>query len=95
LQALDEWGGWIGYGHPWNADWRSTVTYGRLYLERSSWLAPAAFRRSDYVAANLINTPAPGWSWGMELLYGQLRTQDGEKGDAFRVQASLKYDFFR
>lgn len=95
LQALDEWGGWAGYGHPWNADWRSTLTWGRLYLERDAWLAPQAFRRSDYVAANLIYAPAPSWSWGMELLYGRLQEQAGEEGDVFRFQTSLKYDFVR
>src|SRR5690606_31102285 len=78
LEALDEWGGWIGYGHPWSANWRSTLTWGRLYLERSAWLAPDAFRRSDYVAANLMYSPAPSWSWGLEVLYGRLQQQDGE-----------------
>jgi hypothetical protein len=95
LQPLDEWGGWIGYGHPWNADWRSTLTWGRLYLERNAWLAPETFRRSDYMAANVIYAPAPSWSWGLELLYGKLQQQDGQDGDVFRVQTSLKYDFVR
>jgi len=95
LEPLDEWGGWVGYGHPWNAGWRSTLTWGRLYLERNAWLAPETFRRSDYVAANLIYAPAPSWSWGLELLYGKLRQQDGEDGDVFRVQTSLKYDFVK
>ena len=95
LQALDEWGGWVGYGHPWSSHWRSTVTWGRLRLERNALLSPAAFRRSDYVAANLVYAPAPSWSWGMELLYGKQQDQAGEDGDVFRFQTSLKYDFVR
>lgn len=95
LEALDEWGGWIGYTHPWNAGWRSTLTGGRLYLERNASLSQQAFRRSDYVAANLIYSPASSWSWGMEVLYGSLENQAGNQGDVIRVQTSLKYDFFR
>jgi len=95
LQALQEWGGWLGYTHLWNGRWRSTLTYGRLYLERDAVLAPSAFRRSDYAAANVAWEPSPSWSWGLELLYGKLQQQDGEQGDAMRLQTSLKYDFIR
>ena len=31
----------------------------------------------------------------MELLYGRLQQQDGDSGDVFRVQSSLKYDFIK
>lgn len=95
LQALREWGGWLGYTHLWNGRWRSTLTYGRLYLERDAVLDPTAFRRSDYAAANLVWAPAPSWSWGLELLYGKLQQQDGEDGEVMRLQTSLKYDFIR
>ncbi|WP_372018183.1 DcaP family trimeric outer membrane transporter [Pseudoxanthomonas sp. 10H] len=95
LEVLDEWGVWIGYGHPWSAHWRSTVTWGRLGLEHNEGLAADAFRRSDYAAANLVYSPLPSWSWGLELLYGKLERQDGGDGDAFRLQTSLKYDFIK
>ncbi len=95
LQTLREWGAWVGYTHLWNGRWRSTLTYGRLYLERDAVLDPTAFRRSDYAAANIVWAPAPSWSWGLELLYGKLQQQDGEDADAMRLQTSLKYDFIR
>ena len=71
------------------------ASWGRLYLDRSDALAPDAFRRSDYAAANLIYAPLPSWSWGLELVYGKLQQQDGTHGDAFRLQTSLKYDFIK
>ncbi len=95
LDTLQTWGGWLGYTHLWNSRWRSTLTYGRLYLERDTLLAASAFRRSDYAAANVVWEPAPSWSWGLELLYGKLQQQDGESGDAMRLQTSLKYDFIK
>ncbi|AKC86334.1 DcaP family trimeric outer membrane transporter [Pseudoxanthomonas suwonensis] len=95
LDVLDQWGGWLGYTYPWNHRWRSTLAYGRLHLERNNLLDPGDFRRSDYAAANLVYSPIPSWSWGVELLYGRLQRQDGIDGDVFRLQTSLKYDFIR
>lgn len=95
LEPLDEWGGWVGYGHPWSGAWRSTVAYGRLYLQRDETLATEAFRRSDYLAANLIYAPSRTWSWGLELSWGKLQRQDGETGDVLRLQSSLRYDFIK
>lgn len=95
LQVLQQYGGWIGYTHHWSSDWRSTLTWSRLYLERDSLLDPAMFRRSDYAAANLVWQPAPSWSWGAEVLYGKLEDQSGASGDVFRVQTALKYDFIK
>ena len=95
LQVLDQWGGWVGYTLPWNPRWRSTLTYGQLVLERDDRLDADSFRRSDYMSANLVYGPVPNWTWGLELLYGQLERQDGIDGDVFRLQTSLKYDFIR
>ncbi len=95
LQVLQQYGGWVGYTHQWSQDWRSTVTWSRLYLERDTRLDPTVFRRSDYAAANLIWQPAPSWSWGAEVLYGKLEDQSGASGDVFRVQTALKYDFIK
>lgn len=95
LALLDEWGGWVGYTHAWTPAWRSTLAWGRLYLEHSGLLDPSVFHRSDYVAANLVYSPLPSWSWGVEVLYGRLQLQDASSGDVFRLQTSLKYDFIK
>jgi hypothetical protein len=95
LKVLQQYGGWVGYTHRWSQNWRSTVTWSRLYLERDALLDPTTFRRSDYAAANLIWQPAPSWSWGAEVLYGKLQEQSGASGDVFRVQTALKYDFIK
>jgi len=94
LQALEEWGGWIGAGHSWRGGWKSTLAFGRLYLEENVLLGGGDFRRSDYAALNLIRSPERGFSYGVEVLYGRQETQANQSGDAFRLQASLKYDFF-
>lgn len=95
LQTLKQQGGWLGYTHHWTGDVRSTLTWSRLYVEREGLLDPSVFRRSEYAAANVIWQPSPSWSWGAELLYGNLQDQDDRKGDVWRLQTAFKYDFVR
>ncbi|TWI06285.1 porin-like protein [Luteimonas cucumeris] len=95
LQTLRSSGGWAAYTHYWNARWRSNLVYGQLRLQDSALLADTAFRESQYAAANLIWSPVPSWTMGLELLYGQLERQDGIDGDLTRLQGTLKYDFIK
>ncbi len=95
LAALDLHGGFVGYTHYWSALWRSNLIFGQLTLERNAALAADAFRQSRYGVFNLIWSPAPSWTMGMELLYGRLEQQGGARGDTVRVQGSLQYNFIK
>ena len=66
-----------------------------MTLERNAALAADAFRQSRYGVFNLIWSPAPSWTMGMELLYGRLEQQGGARGDTVRVQGSLQYNFIK
>lgn len=95
LEALPIYGGFVGYTHYWSQMWRSNLVYGQLYLDGQDVLAADAFKRSRYGAFNLIWSPAPSWTMGMELLYGQLEQQDGRSADTMRLQGSLQYNFIK
>lgn len=96
LQAVRSQGVYAGYTHRWRADWRSNLVYGYLSVEREAdLLEPDDFRQSQYGALNLIWSPVPSWTMGMELLYGKLRQQDGDEADVMRLQTSLQYNFIR
>jgi hypothetical protein len=95
LKALPVYGGFVGYTHYWTQMWRSNLVYGQLYLDGQDALAAEAFKRSRYGALNLIWSPAPSWTMGMELLYGQLEQQDGRSADTMRLQGSLQYNFIK
>ncbi|KAG0955735.1 hypothetical protein G6F31_012804 [Rhizopus arrhizus] len=95
LDALDLHGGFVGYTHYWSELWRSNLIFGQLTLERNAALAADAFRQSRYGVFNLIWSPAPSWTMGMELLYGRLEQQGGTRGDTVRVQGSLQYNFIK
>jgi len=95
LDALDLRGGFVGYTHYWSGLWRSNLIFGQLTLERNRAMAADAFRESRYGVFNLIWSPAPSWTMGMELLYGRQEQQGGARGDTVRVQGSLQYNFIR
>ncbi|MEG2805667.1 DcaP family trimeric outer membrane transporter [Stenotrophomonas sp.] len=95
LELLRLYGGFVGYTHYWSPVWRSNLIYGQLDSPRNEALAADAFRRSRYGVFNLIWSPAPSWTMGMELLYGQLEQQSGRRGDTMRLQGSLQYNFIK
>ncbi|MCD9087592.1 DcaP family trimeric outer membrane transporter [Stenotrophomonas sp. SY1] len=95
LKALPLYGGFFGYTHYWSEMWRSNLIYGELHVDDANALASDAFRRSRYGALNLIWSPAPSWTMGMEVLYGQQELQDGRSADALRLQGSLQYSFIK
>lgn len=95
LKALDAWGAYAAYTHYWNKDWRSNLVYGLAQVQRSAWLAETAFRQSTYGAANLIWSPFPTVTMGVEVLYGRLEQQGGSASNTMRIQGSLQYSFVR
>lgn len=95
LQALSLYGGFVGYTHYWSPLWRSNLIYGQLTGGRNAALAADAFRQSRYGVFNLLWSPAPSWTMGMELLYGQLEQQSGQRADTVRLQGSLQYNFIK
>ena len=95
LKALPLRGGFFGYTHYWSDLWRSNLIYGQLQIDSADALASDAFRRSRYAALNLLWSPAPSWTMGMELLYGQQQLQNGRDADTLRLQGSLQYNFIK
>ncbi|MCF7749999.1 porin [Bacillus subtilis subsp. subtilis] len=95
LELLRLHGGFVGYTHYWTPMWRSNLIYGQLNGGRNDALAEDAFRRSRYGVFNLLWSPAPSWTMGMELLYGQLEQQSGQRSDTVRLQGSLQYNFIK
>jgi len=95
LEALSLYGGFVGYTHYWTPLWRSNLIYGQLTSGRNDALAADAFRQSRYGVFNLLWSPAPSWTMGMELLYGQLEQQNGQRADTVRLQGSLQYNFIK
>lgn len=94
LQALEYFGGFLGYTHIWSDDWRSTATYGYVSLDNEPSQGPDAYDATHYASLNLILQVRKKLSIGLECLYGQKEVQSGADGNLFRIQTGIVYRIF-
>jgi len=67
--------------------------YSSTQVDNTSGQTDGAFRRGDYVSANLLLTPLPNVLAGVSYTWGRRTDADGETGIDQRAQLSLKYSF--
>jgi Porin subfamily len=95
LHPLDGVGAHVAYAHYWSSYWRSNLVYGIARIQNSPLLATDTFHDSNYAALNLLWTPAPTFTAGIELLHGRLFEQDNRSNDDTRIQGSIQYSFIK
>lgn len=84
---------WVaGYEIDWTERVSSTFVYSVGRITNATFQVPTAGRLGEYVAANVVFRPRPQLSWGIEYLYGTRKDKNGAKGDAHRLQFSVRYD---
>ena len=84
--------GWmIGCKQDWNDRLTSNFTYSQLTLDAIPGQTPTNLRRTDYLAMNLIFSPYERVFAGAEYLYGRRENQDGQSGEAHRLQMSFGF----
>jgi hypothetical protein len=95
LQALPYWSATAGYTHRWNAQFRSTLTYGYVKLDNTAGQDPTFYHTTHYASANLIWQLRKRLSVGLEGLYGFKEVQNGaDSGDHWRLQLGMVYSLF-
>lgn len=93
LEAIRVLGVMGGYEHHWSDELRSTVTYAWGEADVPAGSPPDSNEVLEYLAANLIwQFTERAWV-GLEYLYGARETFDDTRGDAHRVQASMRFNF--
>jgi hypothetical protein len=80
------------YQHYWSEQLRSTILYSWGDGDLPAGTPLTSTERVQYGAANLIYQFANRAWTGIEYLYGQNETFDGNSGHANRVQISLRFD---
>lgn len=83
----------VAYQHWWNTAWRSTLAYGFEQADQPSFVNPAMTRQAQTVHANLLWSPLPQATLGVEYIYGSRELIDGRDGFLNRAQLSAKYNF--
>jgi hypothetical protein len=95
LHTLTGVGAHVAFTHYWSNSWRSNLVYGIARIEQSPLLVTNDFHHSNYGALNLLWTPVPTFTAGVELLHGRLIEQDNRENDDTRIQGSIQYSFIK
>ena len=82
----------VGYEVNWTERITSTLVYSAGDGTNTAFQLPGAPQAAEYLAANLIFYPRPGFSWGAEYLYGARTDADNSMGQANRIQFSVRLD---
>lgn len=86
--------GWLlYYDHWWHEKLSSSVGYSQHRQDNTGGQANTAFKSGSYFSVNLLWYPMKKVLLGGELLWGERKNNDGQKGDDTRLQFSAKYTF--
>lgn len=94
LHAIDSTGVFGSYRHLWSDTWRSNLTLGYLSVDNDTSLTGMGVtKKASSVHVNMIYSPQPKLSFGLEFLYADRELESGADGDMKRLQFSSKYAF--
>lgn len=93
LQALDSWAAVLGYTHHWNERWNSTISGAMSEIDNVAGQAGDAIKSTRSSHLNLVYKPFPQFMVGGELMWGEREDNDGDSGDALRLQFAVQYKF--
>jgi hypothetical protein len=93
LEAVTVLGAMAAYEHHWSDELRSTVTYSWGKGDLPDGVPADTTEILTYFAANVIWQFCDRAWFGIEYLYGTNETFDGARGEANRLQASIRFDF--
>jgi hypothetical protein len=93
LEAVTVFGAMVGYEHHWCDELRSTVSYSWGKGDLPDGVPADTSEILEYLAANVIWQFCDRAWFGIEYLYGSNETFDGARGEAHRLQASIRFDF--
>ena len=98
LENLKIWDADVGYQHWWTDELRSTVNGSYIRISNpQSIFTPAAFAVQNNAMwtlhVNLVWSPVPQVDTGIEWIRENRTTENGQSGDANRVQVSTKFKF--
>jgi hypothetical protein len=94
LKPIDEFGGFVAFRHFWNEKWRSTADAAFFFGSHPTVAKGSTLNRdAQSFSANLLYSPVPKWTVGVEWFHARRRLEDGTDGWYQRLQFSARWDF--
>jgi hypothetical protein len=95
LKAVPVVAAYGSYQHFWVDRVRSSLMYGFVQVDNTTFQPGTVFHQSNYTAANLIWNVVGSLHVGTEFLYGWVVKKDGSSGNVPRLMLSAKYNFVK
>jgi hypothetical protein len=95
-ELIGEFCGFIAYRHFWNESktWRSTLNVSGFIADNPSGLDnTTANRDAQSYSINLLHSPVPKWTIGIEYFHATRALENGTDGSFDRLQFSARFDF--
>lgn len=94
VQPTPSYLGFLGYRHFWNENLRTNVNVSGIMVDYDREISGESVNESAYsFSANLLYSPLPKLTFGVELMRGTRELEGGTKGKFDRLQLSGRYDF--
>ncbi|MBD1390463.1 porin [Neiella sp. HB171785] len=92
LEAIDTVSGFVGYRHWWSDKWRSNIFVSAISADNDTKLTGEGVTKQVVSGhLNLVYSPIPPLSFGVEYFYAEREIESGETGDMNRLIFSAKY----
>jgi hypothetical protein len=94
IETIPQYGGYVGYTHLWNSQWRSNVVASYRHINNPVEFTGTNVEETAYSGhVNLLYSPVAPLMFGIEFLRAQRELESGADGNINRVQFSGKYMF--
>ena len=81
------------YDHYWSPKFSSSIGYSLTEVDNTNFQTAAAFHKGQYASTNLLWYPVSNVLIGGEVLWGDLKNNNGLSGNDIRFQFTVKYNF--
>ena len=92
-QAVEILGIVAYYDRYWNDKWSSSIGWSMTDLDTEDGQAGTEFETGQIVNVNLLHYPTEHVMLGLEGIWGKREDVDGEDGEDYRIQFSIKVDW--
>jgi len=81
------------YDHYWNDKWSTSFGWSMTDLDSSDGQSDSEFAKGQIAQINLLHYPKDNVLLGTEFSWGERKDVNGDTGDDYRIQFSLKVNF--
>jgi len=81
------------YDRYWNDKWSSSIGWSMTDLDTEDGQADTEFKKGQMATINLLHYPTEHVMLGVEANWGKREDVDGEDGEDYRIQFSIKVDW--